>query len=203
MKKIPVFDAILDDDMDGISAIAIVETPAMEVNWALFNKNDKQKFSIEEEKMVITYPLIVADKPIYRNEPYEHYIKFNKEVIKDIALRFHMDGVNNFNKNHTNDEIKDKMFIFESWLKGKNDKSNDMGFSDISEGSLMVSIQVVDKEYWEKEIKSGNFKGLSMEAFYSMYSDDIKVENFVKNLINSNLDDDVLIKTLQNYIKNN
>ncbi len=205
MDKIPVYKAILTDEIDGISAISIVENPAMEVEWKLFNEEikEKQLFNYSDEEMIITYPLIVANKPIYRNIPFDHYIVFDKSTIKEIAMRFHNKGINNFNENHTNKEIKDKMYIFESWIKGKIDKSNEFGFEEVEEGSLMVSIQVTDKEYWNNVVKKGEFRGLSMEIFYEMYSEEFSLINFTKNLLKSNLDDDVLIKTLQNYLKNN
>jgi hypothetical protein len=199
MRKLPIYEAKLNDDEDRLFSIAIVDVPAMDEEWQLFNK--EQKFKLEEEEMVITYPLIVADKPIYRNEPFEHYIKFTKDTIKEIALRFHQDGVNHFNVMHTDEEINGKMYIFESWLKGKNDKSNDMGFENVPENSFMVSIQVTDKEYWNNVIKKGQFKGLSMEIFYAMFKPGLELEDFIKVLIESDIDDKIIFNALDSYLK--
>jgi len=199
MRKLPVYEATLNSEEDRLFSIAIVDSPAMEQEWQLFNK-DKQLFNFEEEQMVITYPLIIADKPIYRNIPFEHYIKFTKDTIKQIALRFHKDGVNHFNEMHTDKEIVGKMFIFESWLKGKNDKANDMGFKDVAEGSFMVSIQVTDKDYWDNVIKTGQFKGLSMEIFYEMYKPNMELQDFIKVLIESDIKDEIIFNALTDYL---
>lgn len=200
MRKLPVYDAIITDETDRLFSIALVDSPAMEEEWQLFNK-DKQIFNTDEDQMVITYPLIVADKPIYRNYPFEHYIKFTKETIKEIALRFHQDGVNHFNVMHTEEEINGKMFIFESWLKGKNDKSNDMGFESVPEHSFMVSIQVTDRNYWNNVVKQGQFKGLSMEIYYDMFKPGLDLENFVRVLIESDIDEKAMFKALESYLQ--
>jgi hypothetical protein len=209
--KLPVYDALLEDKTDGVTAIAIVDNPAMQVEWQLFNKKEqdddfgstRKDFNLNDEKMVITYPLIIAEKLIYRDIPFPHYIKFSKKTIKEMALRFHKNGVNNFNEMHTDKEIVDKMFIFESWLKGEVDKSNDMGYKDISEGSWFISIQVTDKDYWNNIIKKGEFKGLSMETYYSINDEYLKLEHFIRTLVDSNLDEEVLYKTLVNFLDRN
>lgn len=209
--KLPVYNAILEYEDDGVTAIALVDNPAMKVEWQLFNRQEqdtdfgktRKDFNLNDEKMVITYPLVIAEKLIYRDEPFPHYIKFDKKTIKEMALRFHKNGVNSFNEMHTDKSIKDKLYIFESWLKGEVDKSNNMGYEDISEGSWFISIQVTDKEYWENVIKKGEYKGLSMETYYSMNDQKLKLEHFIKTLVDSNLDEDVLYKTLINFLDRN
>jgi hypothetical protein len=184
--KLPVYSAKLNDDDLGIVAIALVDEPAMEATFSLYNK--KHLYSVDEDRKMITYPLIVKDKLIYRNDPYPHYIKYEGETIMDIAKKYHTSKNITFNEQHTTEEV-DKLKMVEMWIKGEEDKANKLGFSEIPEGSLMVTLYCEDEKYWKKIKKGEEFNGLSMEIFNSHYSDNniSGVDDFIK-LIDS-LDD--------------
>ncbi len=201
INKIPVLKVIVSDDDSGIDQISFVEDPAMMEQWRLFSKQNKQNFKNEEE-MIIYYPVIVADTPIYRNIPFEHFVVFTKEEIKTIRNRFFkQDKHHMFNENHGPVKI-DKAYIVESWIKEDDkDKSVSMGFS-VPNYSWFVGIKIEDVEYWNTKVKEGKFTGLSMEAFYELDLDsDVIIEQYTKSLLSMNLSDNVLKDAIYDLIK--
>ena len=61
----------------------------------------------------------------------------------------------------------DNATVIESWIKtSENDKSLDLGFSDAPVGSWFISVFIDDKDFWEENIKSGKFKGFSLEGLF-------------------------------------
>jgi hypothetical protein len=53
MNKLPVIYLTIDEDHEtGLDAISLVDHPAIERNWMAFNK--KQKFSLNEEKRIVS-----------------------------------------------------------------------------------------------------------------------------------------------------
>lgn len=207
LNNIPVIKVIVNDEETGIEQISFVEEPAMMEEWKLFNENKKQNFSISEEEMIIYYPVIVANTPIYRkiyrNTPFEHFVLFTKEEIKTMRNRFFKNNNHHsFNENHGPVKINGA-YIVESWIKmDENDKSVNMGYN-VPVDSWFVGIKIEDKDYWENKVKTGKFTGLSMEAFYDLDIDeDIILENYTKALLNMNLSDDTLKVVLKDILKN-
>lgn len=202
INNIPILKITLLED-DGIEQISFVEDPAMEEQWKLFSKeNVKQDFTNDDE-MIIYYPVIVADKPIYRNTPFEHFVVFSKDEIKKIRNKFFKDNKHNmFNENHGPVKI-DGAYVVESWIKqNDNDKSVSMGF-DVNDHSWFVGIKIDNKEYWNEKVKKGKFSGLSMEAFYGLdISSDIILEKYTKSLLSMDLSDDVLKSVLSDILRN-
>ena len=92
--KLPLYKMVLDDGEDlGVSKISLVEFPAVEEDFLLFeNKEPKEyKFKVQdEEKHIVSGIVMVADRPIYREDSYGkgYYVVFPKETIEELAFRF-------------------------------------------------------------------------------------------------------------------
>ena len=88
-KKFPVFQLLINEaDTTGVSYVALVDNPAIQLQWQAFS--EQQRFKImSEEKQIVSGALMVANMPIYRNsvEMGEHYVVFNPETISQIADR--------------------------------------------------------------------------------------------------------------------
>lgn len=192
MEKIPVLRVIVNmDDESGIDQISFVDNPAMKEEWKLFS--EKQKFSTNDDEMILYYPVVVADTPILRDYPFDHYVVFGENEIKTMRNKlFKNNNHNRFNENHGPVKIEDT-YVVESWIKlDNNDKSVKMGF-DVPNGSWFVGIKVDNEIYWNEKVKKGNFKGLSMEAFYELdIPTDLVLEQYTKTLLNMGLSDEVL-----------
>jgi len=127
-------------------------------------------FSIQnEDKHIISGPLMLADALIYRNNSKfgEHYVKFSADTIKDIAIKFAKKGYQqNVNLMHSSDMKLDGFIMFESFIVDKERGILPMqGFEDAKDGSWFGSFYVENPKAWEL-IKDGKVKGFSVEGFF-------------------------------------
>ena len=145
--------------------------PAIEKNFVALSKSGKKQYSmagIDTEKRLLVGAALIPNKMILRmdakDQPY--YIHFSKSTVKNAAYRFLK---NNAHHNHTlqHDEQIDGLYVAESWIveDKANDKSNKYNL-DVPVGTWMVAVKVDNDESWEKQIKSGNAKGFSIEAYF-------------------------------------
>jgi hypothetical protein len=134
-----------------------------------------EKFDItNEEQRIISGPIMLADSLIYRNsvENGEHYVKFTKDTIKAIAIKFAKKKYQNrINLMHEDDSQVEGVTMFESWITDEKRGILPMvGFEDVANGSWFGSFFVENDDVWEG-IKSGIFKGFSVEGLFEMTSE--------------------------------
>jgi hypothetical protein len=122
------------------------------------------EFSLDDEKRVITGPLIIPNKMILRRNadgtPY--YVFFSKATIRKMAEKFFkLNKHNNTDKNH-DWEVTTNNTLIESWISEspQYDKAYHHGFS-LPAGTWYVSYKINDGATWE-DIKSGKLKGFSL-----------------------------------------
>lgn len=170
--NIPIFDAQLKDMEDGIFAISLVSQPAVEQDFIAFKKDEKPEFKFEienEPQHMITGVIMLADTPIYRFSPEmgEYYIKFSKEVIKQMAERMLQMGSHNMiDVEHDEYYFFDKCNLVECFIKDSTKGMVHTAFADIPDGSLLATYKVHDDRIWE-QIMSGEVKGFSLEGLFS------------------------------------
>lgn len=171
-KKLPIYKmTIAPNDESGVSFVALVDNPAIERNWFTFNSQEF-KFKADAERKIITGALMIADLPIYRQsaDMGEYYVVFDKKTIEQIAQKFFKQGnTSNVNMMHDPEYKVGGVYMFESFLvdSSRGIKAPD-GFSGISEGSWIASYKVENQEVWDKFIKTGEFKGYSVEGLFDM-----------------------------------
>jgi hypothetical protein len=127
-------------------------------------------FAIQnEDKHIISGPIMLADKPIYRNNSKfgEHYVTFPADTIKDIAIKFSKKGYQDkVNLMHDKSMTLDGLIMFESFLVDKERGILPMkGFEDAKDGSWFGSFYVENEQAWQL-IKEGKVKGFSVEGFF-------------------------------------
>lgn len=165
--NLPVFELVVPEEEMGVYAISLVDKPATETQWLAFS--EEIKFSLDSDKQIISAPLMLANTPIYRKDKMngEHYIVFTQTTLERMAINFFKNNVREFNEMHNSAFGIDNATVVESWLKtSENDKSVALGFKDVPVGSWFISVFIDDKQYWEENIKSGKFKGFSLEGFF-------------------------------------
>ena len=149
-----------------------------------FNNDFGQKMSnsfqiVSEEDHIISGPLMVADMLIYRNNEQfgEHYVKFTAETIKAIAIKFSKKKyMANVNLMHDPTKRVDGVTMFESFIVDKKRGIQPMtGYSDLPDGSWFGSFYVENPKVWDM-IKSGEFKGFSVEGMFDYESTYTKEE---------------------------
>jgi hypothetical protein len=148
-----------------------VDSPAIKRNWMAFMDETKpetpQHFRVQdEEKRVVSGPLMVANLPIYRyNEDMgDHYVVFRPDVIERIVLRFfrekRMDEANIMH-----DGVKvGGVYLFESFIIDDR-KLTPVGHEKLPSGSWFGSFKVENDAVWE-QVKNGDFNGFSVEGMF-------------------------------------
>ena len=158
---------VINEGKESEQAVAICNSL-----WEQHFATDKPKLNFaiqDEDKHIISGPLMLADKPIYRNNKKfgEHYVTFTAETIKDIAIKFSKKGYQgNVNLMHDQDMRLDGLIMFESFIVDKERGIMPMaGFEDAKDGSWFGSFYVENEQAW-KLIKEGKVKGFSVEGFF-------------------------------------
>lgn len=200
---LPIYDAIITNDEDGIIVMSLVDAPATEVNWMCFkHENERITLSvINEEEHILAGVVMTADQPIYRIAPTgeEYYIKFTKDVIKKMAEKMLSDNTfNNIDINH-NGEILDssKVKLVELFIKDES-KGIAPNYLDVNDGSLLANYKIYDEELWQMA-KNGELNGFSLEGYFSLEKDNNKNKNNkmskIKELLKSLLTDFTEVET--------
>ena len=167
--KLPIYDAYLNEDeiSEGISCISIVDCPAMEKEMMVFEKQKKPiTFTIQDElQHKITSVVIRCDYPIYRVDEFgkEYYIRFNREVIDQLAEKYSKDGLLNRVSVQHNGELLSDIVMTEMYIKNTEKGINPVGFEDIEDFSLFATFKINNEDVWNR-IVNGEFGGLSMEV---------------------------------------
>lgn len=156
----------------GMFSVSLVDFPAVETSFLCFNEEKpKQLFFAKPEEHIITGIALRADLPIYRVNPKtgeEYYVVFNKETIKKMIARYSKQGMmNNVDLQHSG-ELVSGVYMVESFIINDERGIRPKEFSDIEDGSWVVSYYVEDDDLWE-QIKNGNdLNGFSISCMANL-----------------------------------
>lgn len=165
---------IKDESVDGVFAISLVDSPAIEEDFVALSKHSDKielKVADEERRIAVGYALI-PDKRIYRRitpkgktEPVEFNIYFTKETIAQ-TQELYMRNLNNNNATTEHEKAVTDCTVIESWITEdeKHDKINLFNVEPIV-GGWAVMMKINNDEVWSS-VKSGEYKGFSIEGFY-------------------------------------
>ena len=168
MNKLITYDLVLNDELEGVSTISLVENPAIERNFIMMSEEKSTPIILSTEKQIITTPVLIANKPIYRNNQQfgEHYVKFNKKTIEQVVQKYFKEG-NMFSFNLEHSEETSGIFLFESYIVNRDRGVNPpIEFKDIPDGSWIASFKIENPKLWDA-CKKGQFNGVSIEALMS------------------------------------
>lgn len=174
-KDLPIYKITIDEEYSdgenlGIEMIAFTNMPAIKVKGLAFNSEKKMLFA-DDVKYRITAPAMIP-MDIYRrdSEDGDYYVQFTADVIEKIHAKFMADLRNRdiFNLEHDTDK-KVPAYILETWIV--DNPTKDKAFStfgiEVPEGTLMVTAQVTDPEYYNKLVEEGQV-GFSIEGFLGL-----------------------------------
>lgn len=181
-----------DDVTNGITAVSVVNSPAIEENFIALQKHEIELKKVDEEKRILMGAALIPNKQIYRvnEKKEEYYIFFSEQTIRKASELFLMRS----NQNNATYEHKDKlngMSVVESWLieDEKMDKSRKYGF-ELPVGTWMISMKVNNDEVWN-DVKEGKVKGFSIEGYFAdKYEMSLKEET----------EDELLLKAIRKII---
>jgi hypothetical protein len=171
-KNIPIYKAVLEDEETGMYTISLVTNPAVQSDFLYFNEQRMPlHFKVEnEEKRVVTGVIMRCDYPIYRigMSGMEYYLTFDKQTIEKMAEKWLKSGFqSNVNLQHNPDAYVEDVLLKEVFFKDVNRGINPMGFEDIEDGSLFGTYHILNDEVWAS-VKSGEFKGFSLEGYFNV-----------------------------------
>ena len=189
-KDIPIYKITIDPEYSdgeelGIEQIAFTSTPAIITKGMAFDENKKLFFSDDLKYRVVAPAMIPME--IYRNDENdeEYYVQFTAETIEQIHSKFMQDLSNRnvFNLEHDTDKTV-PAYVLEAWIveDPKKDKAYSSYGIEVPKGTLMVTAQVTDKEYYNELVKNEQI-GFSIEGFLGL-----KLSNQI-NKINMKLPD--------------
>jgi hypothetical protein len=168
----------------GVHAISVVNEPANSIHYVALSENRLQLSIQDTEKRIITGALLTPNQIIPRinKETGEKYgIMFPIETIEHASQDF-LDKFNQ--KNITAEHLIDieDVSVAETWIKtdAVHDKSVPLGI-EAPVGSWMVSLKCNNDELWTDYVKTGIFKGFSIEGNF-------KPEEQIENIVNLKAD---------------
>jgi hypothetical protein len=177
-KDIPTYKITIDPEYAengqdlGIEQIAFTSNPAIKVKGMAFNSQAKALFFNDELKYRVTAPALIPME-IYRfdeDTDEEYNVKFTKEEIEKIHGKFMQQMVNRdlFNLEHDQSQTV-PAYVLEAWIvdNPKEDKAYSSFGIEVPEGTLMVTAQVTDKEYYAELVAQEQI-GFSIEGYLGM-----------------------------------
>jgi hypothetical protein len=187
-KDLPVYKITIEPEYSdgedlGIEQIAFTSNPAIKVKGMAFNQSRELLFA-DDVKYRITAPAMIPME-IYRrdDESGEYYVQFSAETIEQIHVKFMQDLKNRdiFNLEHDQAQMV-PAYILESWIvdNPQLDKSFTTFGIEVPKGTLMLTTQITDKEYYNELVKNEQV-GFSIEGFLGLkLSNQIKQNNMNK-----------------------
>jgi len=183
MDGLPTYKITIDEAYNdgteplGVDAIAFTANPAVLVKGVAFKSQAKSHFA-DEKKYRITAPAMIP-MDIYRrdDEMGEYYVQFTETEIDTIFKDFmlNLNNRNLFNLEHEVDKLV-PAYILEAWLVDNPEADKAMSTFGISvpKGTLMMTAQVTDSDYYNKLVEAGQV-GFSIEGFLGL-----KLSNQIK-----------------------
>lgn len=176
----PLYNAVLEDETDGIMKVSLVSAPAVMVDFITLSQQEEIKmYAVEnEEEKVLLGVVMVADTPIYRIgiSGMEYYINFTKETIKMMAEKMIFDGnTSKVNLEHLDNTDVEGINLVEIFIKDIERGINPIGFDSVPDGSLFAKYKVHNEEVWQR-VKSGEFKGFSLEGYFNVVEAEVETE---------------------------
>lgn len=183
----PVYKITIDPEYSdgedlGIEMIAFTSKPAIKVKGMAFSQATPMTFS-DDIKMRIVAPAMIPMSIYRRDEDGTEYdVLFTEEVIESIHAKF-MQNLQNkdiFNLEHEAEE-KVPAYILEAWIveNPKQDKAFTTYGIEVPKGTLMLTSQVTDKEYYDSLVESGQV-GYSIEGFLGLKLSELLKLNTMK-----------------------
>ena len=166
---LPFIEFKLTDEVEGLQAIALVDKPAIGLNYQAFAPH---KFEvINEDKRIVMGAAMVPDLPIYRrDERGEYYAIFKKETIKALVQKLFKENKHNvFNEEHNAFKILDGVYIYQSFITDAElGISAPSGFENVADGTWFIAAKVENDEAWAKVKEEGILKGFSVEGVFDL-----------------------------------
>lgn len=201
ISNLPIYELMLDQDNDGVYCISLVDKPAIEQDFLVFDAQEELQFTkVDEEKHIVYGPAMIPDMLIYRKDQRgrEYYVKFSKETIAQIAQKFHKDNcIYNISVGHEIDV--DDCYVFTSYLIDRENGLDPVQFRNIADGSWIVGVKVDNDNVWNAIKNTDLLRGFSVEIIATPFKmekteptneephQEMKEKNWLENLLSGKI----------------
>jgi hypothetical protein len=165
----------VDDDIESrfaMDAIALVDQPATELGWFTFAKETQYQFkTIDAEKRMFTAVVMLADTPIerYNKTVGKYYTVFTPQAIERMMKKYFMQNkIHQVNEMHQGSRFIDGVYMIESYQLTDRVESK---LFDVPQGTWIATFYCEDEEYWQENIVSGKYQGISLEGSFDIFMD--------------------------------
>lgn len=168
-KTLPIYQIAITDSIDGMTAISLVDRPAVETDFLCFRaEHPVLHMKVQDSvKHCITGVAILADTPIYRINPdgYEYAVVFTKDCIRQLVEKYSQDGLfNKVNLQHDHEQEIDSALMVEFYIKDVKNGIDPVNFKEAADGSLFVTYKINDEALWDEIINGDTLNGFSIEV---------------------------------------
>lgn len=193
--QIPIFNIDVDDEGLGLFGLSFVDNPAIQVEMHCFKNEPAKVYFASHEKREVVSPVIIPNQLIYREAngiPY--YMKASADTIRKMYEKYMLSGNwNNFTYQHENidapmeERALDGVYLQRLWIieDEKNDDAfTKYGFDNLPKGTMMMKCKVNNRQIWN-EIREGNLRGISLEAFFNKINSNKALQITYKKMENT------------------
>lgn len=177
--NLPIYDVDFDDVVSTFNNVALVSAPAIEVNFVKMSQDEEDipiRMSLDEDKHIVTGPVLIPNQPIYRNQGGRRfYIRYSADTIEKMAI--------NFFRNHRNTEGNvehqfpvNGITYFESYLMNKERGIVPKEFADLPDGTWLMSAKINEESVWNL-IKEGEINGFSIDISNVGFKDKKEIDS--------------------------
>lgn len=170
-----LIDPDIDNELSGMDAISLVDKPAVKYNFLAFSKDKQIDMKFNAVRKEISGVVCLADTPIFRYDKKHgrHYVVFDKETIRAMVLKYSKLGFNNnVNIQHAGGLIPNLTMV-ESYIKDSERGIAPIEFSDVPDGSWIVTFKVENEDVWNSIINGDNLNGFSLQGIF-MYDEGVE-----------------------------
>lgn len=170
--ELPIYKMVVDDSKEsGFDFVALVDEPAIMVDWMAFSSEEKKYvFKADQARKILTGPLMIPDLPIYRRDEQgrEFYVTFDGDTTEKMLKKFMQQGLTkNINLMHDKKMIVDGAYLFEAWMA---DESRGVkapeSFSNLPDRTIYGSVYISDQQLFDEYIATGKLRGFSIEGLF-------------------------------------
>ena len=175
---------IKEGDESGVSGIALVDSPAIEMGWNAFNSHKMKRYTIElgsqkanfnqvvGDQQVLAGALMIPNKKIYRKDKAEdgtekeYEVVFSIDTVKKIQEKFAISNSNTAINEMHNKNMPVKAGLIQHFIIDRKAGINPPFGEDVPDGTWYGYIKVFDKNKWDTFIKTGIYTGFSVEGYF-------------------------------------
>lgn len=169
-----------EKELDGVFAISLVESPAIESNFVALNKHEVRLKVVDTDKRIVLGIALKPNKKIFRMKgDYKYNVEFSNETVRK-ASELYLKNLRNNNTTVDHEDVVDDVSLSETWIVEDVEKDKTALYGiDASVGDWAIAMKVNNDSVWS-DVKEGKYLGFSIEGIFDEKLIDENEEKFNK-----------------------